>query len=160
MACVSDSVKPLAMRSITVVGFCPERNAAMAAMISAALRPAIRGTFVSTFALLEWQPVHDAAPGGGIEGAAATPAEGENKQNVATTSTAAIPPPASAASGEEGGDPGLGPGEPGGGSFFVFSADVQTQAPPTPDPSPPFAARMGGGEPRERCMSKKGERRS
>ena len=74
MARISASVKPLAMRSITVAGFCPDRNAAMAATISAALRPAIRGRFVSTFVLVAWQPVQDAAPGGGTGAAAATTA--------------------------------------------------------------------------------------
>jgi hypothetical protein len=52
-------------------------------------------------------------------------------------------PPRAEASGGEGGDPGLDPGEPGGGDF---SSAESAQAPPTPDPSPPFAARLGGGE--------------
>src|SRR5712692_3611578 len=68
---VSSSEKPLAMRSMTVDGFCPERNACMAATISAGLRPASRGTLVSTLALVGWQPVQEVAPDGG---AAAVPA--------------------------------------------------------------------------------------
>jgi hypothetical protein len=53
---------------------------------------------------------------------------------------ASIPAP----SGGEGGDPGLDRGEPGGGDP---SPTDLVKAPPTPDPSPPFAARTGGGEP-------------
>jgi hypothetical protein len=52
---------------------------------------------------------------------------------------ALIPPPQG-----EGGSPGLGPGEPGGGNF-ARAAPIQT--PPTPNPSPPRASRAGGGEP-------------
>ena len=37
------------------------------------------------------------------------------------------------------------PGAPGG----IFEIQRTNQAPPTPNPSPPFAAQMGGGEPRE-----------
>jgi very-short-patch-repair endonuclease len=33
---------------------------------------------------------------------------------------------------------------------LIYEAVHQHEAPPTPDPSPPFAARTGGGEPRER----------
>src|ERR1700747_3518648 len=55
-----------------------------------------------------------------------------------------IPPPASEARGGEGG---AAYQRRVGGSLFYRSA---SEAPPTPDPSPPFAARLGGGEPRGR----------
>src|SRR5438105_10161271 len=106
------------MRSITVAGFCPDRNASIAATISAGLRPAMRGTRVSTFALAAWQPVHDAAPGGGTAGAALAAVTQANKYAAAT-------------------------------------AMRRAEAPPTPDPSPPFDARMGGGGPRGRCLLKR-----
>ena len=37
-----------------------------------------------------------------------------------------------------------------GGFGGVFETHQTNQAPPTPNPSPPFAAQMGGGEPREK----------
>src|ERR1700719_3752594 len=37
----------------------------------------------------------------------------------------------------------------GGGGY---SCSEFAEAPPTPNPSPPFAARMGGGEPKDVCM--------
>jgi len=71
------------MRFITVAGFCPERNASMAATISEAGRPAIRGTRVSILGSAAWQPVHDAAPGGGTAGAA-VPVAQANRYTAAT----------------------------------------------------------------------------
>src|SRR5215470_20336842 len=66
------------------------------------------------------------------------------------------PSPASEASGGEGGER----SEPGGGTFFICSAGMlRAQGPPTPDPSPPFATRMGGGELRDLCMLKGSWRR-
>ena len=63
---------------------------------------------------------------------------------------ASIPPPASETSGGEGGDPGGGPGEPGGRQLAATQASVgKSETPPTPDPSPPRAARAGGGEPHD-----------
>src|SRR5215510_11239089 len=64
MALVSSSVKPLAMRSITVAGRLPVRNSVMAVVICAASRPARRGTGVATPAVAGWQPLQDDAPGG------------------------------------------------------------------------------------------------
>jgi uncharacterized protein DUF3306 len=64
---------------------------------------------------------------------------------------ASIPPPASEASGGEGGER----SEPGGGISPVTQASVsKTEAPPTPDPSPPRAARVGGGEPHDPAPQK------
>src|ERR1700736_5953585 len=65
IARVSSSEKPLAIRPITVDGRSPERNACIAATISAGSRPRSGGTFVSPEALGGWQPEHDVAPGGG-----------------------------------------------------------------------------------------------
>jgi very-short-patch-repair endonuclease len=42
---------------------------------------------------------------------------------------------------------------------LIYEAVHQHEAPPTPDPSPPRATRVGGGEPRERC-AKEGEQPS
>jgi very-short-patch-repair endonuclease len=39
---------------------------------------------------------------------------------------------------------------------LIYEA-VHQQGPPTPDPSPPFAARTGGGEPRVPCAGEEGE---
>src|SRR5437660_539243 len=64
MARISASEKPRATRSITVADFCPDLNACMAATISSGLRPAMRATLLSTWALAGWQPVQDAAPDG------------------------------------------------------------------------------------------------
>jgi len=52
---------------------------------------------------------------------------------------ASMPPHASEAGGGEGGER----SEPGGGDTHT----ELSKTPPTPDPSPPFAARTGGGEP-------------
>src|SRR5882672_891969 len=64
MALVSSSVKPLAMRSITVAGRLPVRNSVIAVVICAASRPLRRGTGVATPAVAGWQPLQDDAPGG------------------------------------------------------------------------------------------------
>src|SRR5215468_8387438 len=65
IALVSSSVKPLAMRSMMVVGRLPVRNSVMAATMSLALRPLRRGTGVATDWVAGWQPLQDAAPAGG-----------------------------------------------------------------------------------------------
>src|SRR5262249_62259396 len=111
MARISASEKPLAMRSITVPGFCPERNASMAATISAGSRPTSRGTRASPLALVGWQPEHEGAPDGGVGAAAAA---GGKKNEGGMGSATAIPPPPSAASGGGGG----GGGRAGGGGVF------------------------------------------
>jgi len=72
MAWISASVKPLAIRSMTVAGRFPERKSSMALMIRAWSSPARRGTGDVTRAEVEWQPEHAAAPAGGS--AAAPPA--------------------------------------------------------------------------------------
>src|SRR3954453_13339530 len=64
MALVSSSLKPLAMRSITVAGRLPVRNSVIAVVICAASRPTRRGTGVATPAVAGWQPLQDDAPGG------------------------------------------------------------------------------------------------
>src|SRR5262245_43428807 len=64
MALVSSSLKPLAMRSITVAGRLPVRNSVIAAVICAASCPLRRGTGVATPDVAGWQPVQDDAPGG------------------------------------------------------------------------------------------------
>src|SRR5262245_26887846 len=65
MAFVSSSVKPLAMRSMMVVGRLPVRNSVMAVTICAASRPLRRATGDATPWVAGWQPLQDAAPGGG-----------------------------------------------------------------------------------------------
>src|SRR5262249_60472788 len=65
IAWVSESEKPLAMRSITVDGRWPERKACIASTVSAALRPCSGGTDVSTPLRAGWQPEQELAPGGG-----------------------------------------------------------------------------------------------
>ena len=57
------------MRPITVDATCPDLNACIAAVISPGLRPASRGTLVSTRPD-GWQPEQELAPGG----ASASPA--------------------------------------------------------------------------------------
>src|SRR6516165_8600709 len=52
------------MRSITVAGRAPLRNACMAATIAAGSLPESRGTGVSMPACAGWQPEHDMAPAG------------------------------------------------------------------------------------------------
>src|SRR5215475_10405189 len=64
MALVSSSLKPLAMRSITVPGRLPVRNSVIAVVICAASRPLRRGTGVETPDDAGWQPLQDDAPGG------------------------------------------------------------------------------------------------
>ena len=64
MALISSSVKPLAMRSMTVPGRCPLRNSCIAVRMSAALRPTSRVNGVSAQRLIGWQPEQAAAPGG------------------------------------------------------------------------------------------------
>ncbi len=91
MAEISGSEKPLAMRSITVACCCPVRKACIVVMISAAGRPARRGTGVCTSALAAWQPEHDLAPGGASTAAALTvpPNDASNtKPRIACRSTA------------------------------------------------------------------------
>jgi hypothetical protein len=83
MAALSDSEKPLAMRSITVAGRCPERNACIAVTISTAERPARRGTGVCTAAFAAWHPEQELAPGGASAAAAlAGPARDMSKANT------------------------------------------------------------------------------
>jgi very-short-patch-repair endonuclease len=41
---------------------------------------------------------------------------------------------------------------------LIYAAVHQQEAPPTPDPSPPFAARMGGGEPKPHGRSQRATR--
>src|SRR5262249_44333542 len=65
MASTSASLKPLAIRSITVDGRCPVLKARICATMSATSRPARRGTALSTSAAAAWQPEQDDAPGGG-----------------------------------------------------------------------------------------------
>lgn len=65
MARISWSVKPLAIRSMTVAARVPERNSCMAVTMSARSRPAKRGTDVSTRGEAAWQPEQAAAPAGG-----------------------------------------------------------------------------------------------
>ena len=43
---------------------------------------------------------------------------------------------------------------------LIYEAVHQKEVPPTPDPSPPRAARAGGGEPRERCEEGKARGRA
>src|SRR5437588_6602077 len=72
MALTSSSENPLAMRSITVDGSCPDLNACIAAVISAGLRPMSRGTAEFTVRAAGWQPEHDKAPGGASAALAAS----------------------------------------------------------------------------------------
>src|SRR5687767_10062143 len=53
------------MRPMTVDGFSPVRNAAIAVMNVSAFWPLIFGTGVSAAGLVAWQPVQAAAPPGG-----------------------------------------------------------------------------------------------
>src|SRR6266496_2991379 len=78
MALISSSENPLAMRSMTVEGSCPDLNACMAVTMSAGLRPTSRGTVVSTNLAAGWQPEQAAAPAGASAGPAAqiVPAQG------------------------------------------------------------------------------------
>src|SRR6516225_4097862 len=71
MALTSSSEKPLAMRSITVDGTCPDLNACMAATMSAGLRPMSRGTVVCAVRAAGWQPEQERTPGGASAGPAA-----------------------------------------------------------------------------------------
>ena len=65
MALISSSVKPLAMRSITVDGpLARLGTSASRSTICAASRPISRGTGVSTHAAAGWQPEQELAPGG------------------------------------------------------------------------------------------------
>src|SRR5438445_294867 len=61
MALTSSSEKPLAMRSITVDGRCPDLNACMAATMSAGLRPVSGGTVASAVRAGAWQPEQESA---------------------------------------------------------------------------------------------------
>src|SRR3989442_2293743 len=73
---------------MTVAGRWPARNACICATSSAALRPASRGTAVSTPALAGWQPEHEVAPGGasadaaGQIGVAAKPSAAATRRRV------------------------------------------------------------------------------
>src|SRR5262245_45035971 len=71
MALVSSSEKPLAMRSITVDGRCPDLNACMAATMSAGLRPVSGATAASAVCAGAWHPEQESAPGGASAGLAA-----------------------------------------------------------------------------------------
>src|SRR5262249_33120818 len=71
IALTSSSEKPLAMRSITVDGTWPDFNAAIAATMSAGLRPMSRGTVVCAVRAAGWQPEQERAPGGASAGPAA-----------------------------------------------------------------------------------------
>src|SRR6266478_6120139 len=71
MALTSSSEKPLAMRSITVAGVCPDLNACIAATMSAGLRPTSRDTVVCAVRAAGWQPEQERAPGGASAGPAA-----------------------------------------------------------------------------------------
>src|SRR3954466_8537841 len=64
MARVSPSVKPLAMRPITVASRLPLRKSAIAVTISSAGRPTIGGTAVPALADAPWQPEQEEAPAG------------------------------------------------------------------------------------------------
>src|SRR5438132_12331019 len=92
MAALSGSEKPLAMRSITVVGRCPARKACIAVTISTAGRPARRGTGVCTAALAAWHPEQELAPGGASAAAAlAGPASDTSKANPAIACRNTVP---------------------------------------------------------------------
>src|SRR5262249_47712365 len=71
IALISSSENPLAMRSITVAGSCPDLKPCIAVTMSAGLRPTSRGTVVSTQRAVGWQPEQDAAPAGASAGPAA-----------------------------------------------------------------------------------------
>lgn len=71
MAWISASVKPRAMRSITVAARVPARNSCRARAMAARSSPASRGTGETTRAEAGWQPEHAAAPGGGSSAAQA-----------------------------------------------------------------------------------------
>ena len=68
------------MRSITVAGRWPARNAFIAAVISVAGRPAKRGAGVSTEAVAAWQPEQELAPDGASAAEATLPIIAENKK--------------------------------------------------------------------------------
>src|SRR5207237_3937817 len=74
IAWISSSVKPLAMRSMTVPARCPERNSCIALTIAARSCPASRGTGDATRDEAGGQPEHDAAPAGGSADAVAAAA--------------------------------------------------------------------------------------
>lgn len=65
MASISSSLKPFAMRSITVAGRRPLRNSCSAFTIEERSAPASRGTAADACAEAAWQPEHAEAPGGG-----------------------------------------------------------------------------------------------
>src|SRR5437660_1888005 len=75
MASTSASEKPLAMRSMTVEGRAPERNACIAATISTGLRPARDGmAAIANLRSTGWQPEQALAPdGGSVEAAIPDP---------------------------------------------------------------------------------------
>src|SRR5260370_19269930 len=64
MAAISESEKPLAMRSIAAAGRCPARKACISVTIAGGGRPTRRATGVGSAALAEWQPEQELAPGG------------------------------------------------------------------------------------------------
>ncbi len=74
MAWSSVGVKPLTIRPITVAGRAPVRNPSIAAVSSAALRPAIGGRELPG----PWQPEHPDAPIGGTAAAAGRAAPARN----------------------------------------------------------------------------------
>ena len=66
IALISSSVKPLAMRPITVPGSWPDLKPSIAATMSPGLRLTRRVTEVSTKRAVGWQPLHDERPGRGV----------------------------------------------------------------------------------------------
>src|SRR5262245_30457181 len=98
MALVSSSVKPLAMRSITVAGRLPVRNSVIAVVICAASRPTRRGTGVAIPAVAGWQQLQDDAPGGAsaawamlVTARAAAAAKGQIKRRMWSMDHLAFP---------------------------------------------------------------------
>ncbi len=65
MAWTSSSVKPLAIRSMTVPARCPERNSCIARTMAVRSAPSRRGTGDVTRDEVGWQPEHETAPAGG-----------------------------------------------------------------------------------------------
>ncbi len=85
MALISSSVKPLAIRSMTVAARCPLRNSCIAVTMSAGLRPASRVNGVSTARLAGWQPEQAAAPAGATSMADAALADTQSAINACKT---------------------------------------------------------------------------
>src|SRR5271169_6039500 len=79
------------MRSMTVAGRAPLRNACTAVMIAAASCPTSRGTGVTTLGFAGWQPEHDSAPAGA---SAAHAAEPQISRHASAVKAEARPKPA------------------------------------------------------------------